>query len=226
MFLAERRKLERARHLRRPRRRFQRHDGVPSVGPVGVGGPDKGQLPKGVEIGLATYCERLHVHQTSVDMPPGQAAIPDKQPFRTSRRCWDLLLLRRLPCATGPPHGPEVTTRQFQRPFPVSRSRRRKVGKAIPDRGQGRLGSEHSCDASAGAALRHRALVPRSPPLLGHEGAAAGVPESVVMKVSGRRTREVFARYNIVEDEDVRDAVRRLGASLCQGSVKVGNCGN
>ena len=38
------------------------------------------------------------------------------------------------------------------------------------------------------------------------------VPESVVMRMSGHRTRTVFDRYNIVEDEDVKDAVAQLEA--------------
>ncbi|HUJ27031.1 MAG TPA: site-specific integrase, partial [Myxococcales bacterium] len=39
-----------------------------------------------------------------------------------------------------------------------------------------------------------------------------GVPESVVMKMSGHRTRAVFDRYNIVEDDDLREAVKRIEA--------------
>ena len=31
-----------------------------------------------------------------------------------------------------------------------------------------------------------------------------GVPESVVMRMSGHRTRSVFDRYNVIEDEDIQ----------------------
>lgn len=37
-----------------------------------------------------------------------------------------------------------------------------------------------------------------------------GVPESVVMKMSGHRTRNVFARYNIIDDADLREAVKKI----------------
>ena len=39
-----------------------------------------------------------------------------------------------------------------------------------------------------------------------------GVPESVVMRMSGHRTRSVFDRCNIVEEDDLREAVRRIEA--------------
>ena len=39
-----------------------------------------------------------------------------------------------------------------------------------------------------------------------------GVPESVVMRMSGHRTRSVFERYNIIEEADLRETVKRIEA--------------
>jgi integrase len=38
----------------------------------------------------------------------------------------------------------------------------------------------------------------------------AGVPEVVAMKISGHKTREVFNRYSIISESDMRDAIDRL----------------
>jgi integrase len=37
-----------------------------------------------------------------------------------------------------------------------------------------------------------------------------GVSEGVVMKIGGWRTREIFERYNIIDEADLADAARRL----------------
>jgi integrase len=41
----------------------------------------------------------------------------------------------------------------------------------------------------------------------------AGVPEGVCMAITGHKDRSVFERYNIVDTEDVQDAIRRLERS-------------
>jgi integrase len=39
-----------------------------------------------------------------------------------------------------------------------------------------------------------------------------GIPESVVMRMSGHRTRSVFERYNVIEEGDLRAASKKLEA--------------
>jgi hypothetical protein len=42
----------------------------------------------------------------------------------------------------------------------------------------------------------------------------AGVPESVIMEITGHSTREMFDRYNTVGLEDTRKAVEQFACSL------------
>ena len=42
----------------------------------------------------------------------------------------------------------------------------------------------------------------------------AGIPESVIIKITGHSTREMFDRYNSIDADDTRQAVEQLGGYL------------
>lgn len=42
----------------------------------------------------------------------------------------------------------------------------------------------------------------------------AGVPQSVIMKITGHSTEQMFRRYNTIDSDDARDALTRFHAYL------------
>jgi integrase len=48
-----------------------------------------------------------------------------------------------------------------------------------------------------------------------------GVEETVIMKITGHRTRSVFERYNITDESDTREAGRKAGEYLAKEQAEL-----
>lgn len=48
-----------------------------------------------------------------------------------------------------------------------------------------------------------------------------GIPESVIMRMTGHSTREVFERYNVVSEEDLEAALETIEAAQRRGPMRV-----
>lgn len=51
----------------------------------------------------------------------------------------------------------------------------------------------------------------------------AGVPENVAMAISGHKTRSVFCRYDIVDEDDVKQAGRAVANYLRESTEAMRN---
>jgi hypothetical protein len=49
----------------------------------------------------------------------------------------------------------------------------------------------------------------------------AGVPESVIMEITGHSTREMFDRYNTIDEEERRRAIMKLEGFFRKSSASV-----
>ena len=47
----------------------------------------------------------------------------------------------------------------------------------------------------------------------------AGVDDTVIMKITGHSTREMFTRYNTVDSEDIKDASDRFSDFVSKSNV-------
>jgi integrase len=120
---------------------------------------------------------------------------------------WDIIQRRRKARRYRGPNGEIVLS-----PLVFSRNR----GRGVPNRGVPISEFRKSWKAACLATDKPDALFHDFRRTAVRNMIRAGVPRKVAMLISGHKTESVFERYNITDDQDIADALRKTQAYVDQ----------